>query len=283
MRAAFPRMNWRLLHAIRLERRTLGRLAVVVPLSILAAGHVWACAVALNSSGASSAQMRTPELRFVVPRHDDVVNATMEIRLRAAGVTEDIHLLAMDAVTPTMYRHLGRIAAPRAPGLGTLSRLVDTTGTGVSGVLRLVAVSTNSIVPSPAGEVDGRAIPGSAPMDEIEVRHAATIVAPLPGAYVGPVDSVRAQGFLPDTYVAAVVKPASDGGYWVQNNGVRATLAASQQVRVHFGGRGLFHLYLGVTFERELFREGDRRLDLPDVDQMGRPVYWVGPVEVRHQ
>jgi len=233
--------------------------------------------------GASAHPEVVPQLTIVSPSHGDVVPAMLEVRLRAAAISDDIHLLVTDATTPAIYHHVGRIAAPLAGRAETLTRLIDTTGFGDAGTFRLVAISTNRLSVAPGGQVDARAIPSSIPVDDIEVRHAGAILAPVGGERVGAVETVRVQGFLPRTYVAAVVRPVGQGGYWVQNTGILVSPTIPIPLRVHFGGAGVYHLYVGVTSDPELFTEGGYVTRLPEQDRAAKPVYWLGPIEVTHR
>jgi hypothetical protein len=175
------------------------------------------------------------------------------------------------------------VAAPLKPDATTVRRVVDMTGLGTTGVFQLVVVSTDTLVVSAAGLVASRDVAVDELIDSIEVRRAATFVAPGVKAPLEFVDVVQATGFLPGTYTAAVVRPEVEGGYWVQNNAASVTPGVPVPLRVHFGGNGTFHVYVGVTFDPTFFREGDRLLNLPKVDGSGRPVYWVGPVAVSKQ
>jgi hypothetical protein len=227
-----------------------------------------------------SQQPGSPALTLESPRAGDVVTDRLEVRLRASGLREDVQLLAADAENPRTYRWLGRVESPRDGA--TTTRLVDTRTLGAAPMLRLLAVSSNQMPVSADGLVDARAIPPGAVEDRIEVRHAAALTSPDEGARVGPVETIRAVGFLQGSYLAVVVRPINDGGYWVQNNGIAVVPAASLPVRTQFGGRGTYHLYVGVSYDATLFVEGDRLARLPTEDDAARPVFWVGPIEVTH-
>ena len=229
---------------------------------------------------ADPASTQASELSFVSPSNGDIVPALLEVELRIAGVTDDIHLLATDDSTPGGYRYLERIAAPLSARSGTLRRFVDTAALGSVGYFRLVAVASSRLVPSPAGLIDAQTLVAQDPIDIVEVRHAAAILLPAAGAQLDSVDLVRATGFLPGSHIAAVVRPAIDGGYWVQGTSTVLRPGAPTALRTHLGGNDTYDLYLGVTFDPGLLQEGDRLIRLPALDGSGKPVYWVGPIGV---
>jgi hypothetical protein len=232
------------------------------------------------SSEASSGGQAAPEFTFTSPRQADVVADVFDAQLRVIDAREDIHLLVGQPAVPTTLTYVGRIAAPLSTQPLTVTRLVNTRQFGTADTIRLIAIASNAFTPPPSGVIDERALPTTAPAASVEIRRAGAILTPLEGATMGVVDTVRMVGFVPNSYLAAVVRPVNDGAYWVQNTGILTPPTIPIPIRVHFAGRGVYHLYLAITYDRELFKEGDRFVQLAATDSAGRPVYWLGPVEV---
>jgi hypothetical protein len=157
---------------------------------------------------------------------------------------------------------------------------VNTSRFGTADTIRLVAIASSAFTPPSTGLVDERALPPSAFTADVEIRRAGAILTPQNGTLANVADTVRVMGFLPNSYLAIVIRPVTGGTYWVQNDGILTTPAFPTPVRVHFGGSGVYHLYLGITFDPELFKEGDRLAQLAAADASARSVYWLGPVEV---
>jgi hypothetical protein len=226
-----------------------------------------------------------PEARLslVTPKNGAVVSPSTEVQIQAGALTADIHLLALDPTQPTVYRYLGKIPPP-APGQElSLTRIIETSQLGMAGPFRLVVLSTNQLEPAADQTVEWHAIPQTAPRDEIEVRHAGVILFPTPGTVVSGVGTVRTRLFLPNTYAAVAIVPTHEGSCWVQNDGRLVPPFVEVPFQVSYGGRDSYQVYVGMTYDAELFKMGDKLPGCPHVDAQGRPVYWIGPVEVAHE
>jgi hypothetical protein len=118
------------------------------------------------------------------------------------------------------------------------------------------------------------------PWAELELRHAGTIVAPAPKTLVSGLGIVRAKVFLPNSHAVVVIRPVMEGSFWPQNDPLAVTPGVEFSVRAHYGGRDTYEVYVAVTQDPQLFRGVDRLESRPLVDGAGRPVHWIGPVEV---
>jgi hypothetical protein len=146
-----------------------------------------------------------------------------------------------------------------------------------------VVLSTNQLEPTADRTVEWHTIPHTAPRAQVNVRHAGRILFPSPNMVVSGVGMVRTQIFLSNTYAAAAIVPTQEGSCWVQNDGHRVTPFAEFPLQVSYGGRDTYQVYVGVTYDPALFKAGDRQPQCPHRDPQGRPVYWIGPVEVAHE
>jgi hypothetical protein len=239
--------------------------------------------IPLAGSGAAyaAAGQDASELTFTSPRQGEVVADAFDALIRVSGTREDIHLLVGQATTaPTTFTHVGRFAVLFARQPLTVTRLVNTSRFGTADTIRLVAIASSAFTPPTTGQIDERALPPSTLTADVEIRRAGAILAPRDGTIANVADTVRVMGFLPNSYLAIAIRPVTAGTYWVQNDGVLTTPAVPIPIRVHFGGSGVYHLYLGVTFDPELFKEGDRLIQLNATDASARSVYWLGPLEV---
>jgi len=223
------------------------------------------------------------ELRIVSPPAGEIVTPTTEIQIRAGALTAAIHLLALDLAHPDVYQYLGKLPPPPFGQESTLTRVIDTSQLQAAGPFRLVALSSEQLTARVGDRVEWRDIPQTAPRTEVEVRHAGIIVSPRPGAVVSGIDTVRAQVFLPNTYVAAVLCPAQAGACVVQNNGQTVVPFVEFSRKVFYAGKDTYELFLGITYDPELFKEGAPLAQRPLTDREGRWVYWVGPVPVEEQ
>lgn len=109
------------------------------------------------------------------------------------------------------------------------------------------------------------------------------ILEPRNDEVVSGPETVRVVIHLPGTYAAVLIRPELEGSYWVQEDGVRVIPSTELPMRATFGGRDRYQVYVGVTYDQQLFEEGDRLSAIPPRDGKGRPVYVLGPVEVKHE
>lgn len=223
------------------------------------------------------------ELRIVSPPAGEIVTPTTEVQIRAGALTADIHLLALDPAHPEVYQYLGKLPPLPFGQESTLTRVIDTSQLQAAGPFRLVALSSEQLTARVGDRVEWRDIPQTAPRTEVEVRHAGIIVSPRPGAVVSGIDTVRAQVFLANTYVAAVLCPAQAGACVVQNTGQPVVPFVEFSRKVFYAGKDTYELFLGITYDPELFKEGAPLAQRPLTDREGRRVYWVGPVQVEEQ
>jgi hypothetical protein len=224
------------------------------------------------------------ELRIVSPSAGEIVAPTTEVQIQAAALTADIHLLAFDVAHPEVYQYLGKLPPPPFGQEKTLTRVIDTSQLQAAGPFRLVALSSEQLTARVGDRMEWRDISQTAPRTEVEVRHAGVILAPRPGAVVSGIDTVRAQVFLANTYVAAVLCPAQAGGAcWVQNTGQPVAPFVEFSRKVFYAGKDTYELFLGITYDPEFFKEGAPLAQRPLTDREGRRVYWVGPVPVEEQ
>jgi hypothetical protein len=223
------------------------------------------------------------QLSLVVPKEGEVISSTTEVQIQAGALTADIHLLASDPTHPTVYYHLGSLPPPSPGHTLQLTRIVETSQLGASGPFQLVVLSTNQLEPTADRTVEWHTIPHTAPRAQVNVRHAGRILFPTPNMVVSGVGMVRTQIFLSNTYAAAAIVPTQEGSCWVQNDGHRVTPFAEFPLQVSYGGRDTYQVYVGVTYDPALFKAGDRQPQCPHRDPQGRPVYWIGPVEVAHE
>jgi len=224
-----------------------------------------------------------PVLRIVAPKADDVVPSLVEVRLEMDAVAARVHFLGIDATDPSVYQELGSLPPPR-PDERAATRIVDTARLGATGRFHLLVMSTSQIAAAAGATVPWHEIPLAAPFDMMELRHAGTIVSPVPGSVVpeSGVDVVRAKVLLPGRYAVIAVRPRKEDRYWVQNGPLATSESAEFAVQVSYGGRDTYEVWLGITEDPHAFKAGDRLEDLGRVDAQGRPIYWVGPVEVSH-
>jgi len=118
-----------------------------------------------------------------------------------------------------------------------------------------------------------------------------TLSAPVRGVILSPTSNtvvtgpgtVETQIFLPNTYAAAAIVPSVDGRCWVQHDGRRVTPAVPLSLPVDYGGRDTYEVYVGVTYDADLFQGGAALPRCPEVDSKGDRVYWIGPVKVAHE
>ena len=225
-----------------------------------------------------------PLLRIVTPAAGDIVPALTEVRLEMDSITADVHLLGADQSDRSIYHHLGYLPAPRAAKHAG-ARVVDTARLGEEGFFDVVAVSTNEIDAAVGAAVPWYDIPPASPFTAIELRHAGVIVAPTSGAVVSEVgiEPVRAKVLLPDRYAVVAVRPLKEGRYWIQNDPLAVTPSVEFSVQASFGGLDRYDIWLGITEDPHLTKAGDRLEQLGRTDPGGRPVHWVGPVEVSRE
>jgi hypothetical protein len=112
-----------------------------------------------------------------------------------------------------------------------------------------------------------------------ETQVAGHITFPAEGATVASVGTVRASIKLKNTYAAVIIRTI-EGSYWVQNDGITITSSAEHQIQVNYGGKGHYQIFLGVTRDSDLFKEGGLFTQLPIQDRQGHSVIWIGPVNV---
>jgi hypothetical protein len=226
---------------------------------------------------------RPPRLRIVAPKADAIVPALTEVRLKMDSITADVHLLGVDQRDRRVYYHLGSLPAPRS-AKHIATQVIDTARLGRDGAFRVVAVSTNKIEGAVGAAIPWHRIPAAAPFTEIELRHAGIIVAPTAGSSVSEagIDAVRGKILLPDRYAVVAVRPRKDGRYWIQNDPLAANPFVEFAVQASFGGRDSYEIWLGITQDPHLFTAGERLEQLARTDPEGRPIHWVGPVDVSH-
>lgn len=225
------------------------------------------------------------ELRILAPSAGEIITPMTEIHLQARALTGDVHLLAVDPDDPRGYQYLGKLPPPPFGGESTLSRVIATSQLPV-GVIKLVALSSDQLTAQVGDVLEWRAIPPtSLPLRaEVDVRQAGMILSPRPGAMVSGIEPIRAQVALANTYVAAVLCPAQAArACVVQNSGQLVVPYTEFALNVHYMGRDRYALFLGLTAEPELFKEGAVLAQRPLVDREGRQVHWIGPVAVEEQ
>lgn len=222
------------------------------------------------------------ELSVISPKAGEIITPTTEVQVRAGALTADIHFLALDPANPTIYRYLGKMPPPPLGQEAKFTHVLDTSRLGLSGPFRLVVVSTNQLEPAADGTVEWRAISQAVPRDEVEVRHAGVILSPTQGMEVlSDIETVRAKVVLPNTYAAAVIcaKQAA-GACFVQNDGLAVAPFTEFSIQAFYAGPDTYEVYLGITQDPNLFERGGRLTPRPLSDREGRPVFWIGPVEV---
>jgi hypothetical protein len=221
----------------------------------------------------------TASLQIRSPTADDYVSGKSDIRLHGAALSKPIHLLALDP-TSGLYQHLASAPPPLFGAELTLSLRVDLSPYASAGSVRLLAIGGDHLDLSPSGSIPWQDLPMTATRHEIELRFAGSIVAPATGAHVSGIDTVRFKAFLNGSYAALLVRPSKGGAYWVQGDGIAIAPGKEQSLAATFGGRDSYELYIGLTFDPGLFRQGDRLLRRPLADTNGEPVTWLGPVTV---
>jgi hypothetical protein len=220
-------------------------------------------------------------LRIVSPKPGEVVPARSEVRLEMEAITGTVHLLAFDQADPTTYHLLESTPVPRPGERSDVTLVVGTTRVGREGPFRLLVVSTDRIEAAAGTTIPSHAIPETAPRDDLELRHAGVILAPSSGSVVAGIGTVRARVLLPGRHAVVAVRPQREGRYWIQNDPLAATEFVEISVQVFYGGRDDYEIWLGVTEDPDAFKLGDQIEQLREMDAQGRPVYWVGPVDVR--
>ncbi len=218
-------------------------------------------------------------LEIASPNDGDFVTLKTEVRLRGAALSAPVYLLVLDPASGS-YRHLASVPPPLFGAEMTLSQVVDLAGQASEGSVRLLAISSDHFDLPPSGTIPWQDLPMTATRHEIELRFAGTIVAPAAGAHVSGVDTVRFKAFVDGAYAALLVRPARAGAFYVQGDGMAVTAGEELSLAGTFGGRDSYEIYIGLTFDPDLFRQGDRLARRPRADASGRPVTWLGPVTV---
>jgi hypothetical protein len=109
-----------------------------------------------------------------------------------------------------------------------------------------------------------------------------TIVAPQPHAVVSDFGTVEGRVFEPDCFVVAIVKPVSVDQYFVQNVPTLAVPGRLFTLRVRYGGRDRYEVFVVITSDARLLTVGEIG-QIPRQDNFGRPVHLLGPVSVVHE
>ena len=60
-------------------------------------------------------------------------------------------------------------------------------------------------------------------------------------------------------------------------------MGRNESFDVHYGGQDSYEVYVGASMQAQFVERGARLDRLPDVDSNGAAIYWIGPVEVRHE
>ena len=218
-------------------------------------------------------------LELLAPEDGDFVDLRTEVRLHGAALSAPVYLLVLDPASGS-YRNLASVAPPLFGAELTVSRMLDLADFATEGRVRLLAISSDQLDLPPLATIPWQDLPRTATRHEIELRFAGTIVAPAAGEHVSGVDTVRFKAFLDGAYAALLVRPARAGAFYVQGDGMAVTAGEVLALAGTFGGRDSYEIYIGLTYDPALFRQGERLARRPLADASGRPVSWIGPVTV---